>query len=312
MNFIGNLRIGTRLGGGFGLLMLLIACVAASGGIGLFQVQKEVDLLTEDRVPKLFQLADIGENTLLSGVLLRDLVILRDPKLAVEAREQIVKARAANAESVAEMQKTIATPRGKEMLADLVARRDAYGKALDETLATIEKGVDADTRAVFADKLRPAQAEYVESIEAMRAYQNILVAKAGDAVDVEVKWAAGLMGGLTALAVVLGTAIAWLVTRSVTRPIGTAMKLAETIAAGDLTSRIEVTSTDETGRLLESMRKMNESLQRIVGDVRIAADSISTGSTQIAWAPRTCRPGPRNRPPTSRKPPPPWSSSPPP
>jgi methyl-accepting chemotaxis protein len=66
------------------------------------------------------------------------------------------------------------------------------------------------------------------------------------------------------------------------RPLAQALKIAETVAAGDLTSQIDVSSSDETGRLMSAMKRMNASLVRIVGEVRSGTDTIVTAATQIA------------------------------
>ena len=73
----------------------------------------------------------------------------------------------------------------------------------------------------------------------------------------------------------------WLV-RSISRPLEAAVKIAGGIAGGDLTQRIEVLSTDETGRLMQALKGMNESLVQIVGEVRTGTDTIATASGQIA------------------------------
>jgi methyl-accepting chemotaxis protein len=70
--------------------------------------------------------------------------------------------------------------------------------------------------------------------------------------------------------------------RSITGGIGIAVKVAQTVAAGDLGSRIVVDRTDEIGTLLGALKLMNTSLLAIVGDVRNASESIATGSAQIA------------------------------
>ncbi|MBL0919244.1 MAG: HAMP domain-containing protein [Hydrogenophaga sp.] len=83
-------------------------------------------------------------------------------------------------------------------------------------------------------------------------------------------------------AVGVGIALGVFISRGITRPLQQAVKVAETVAEGDLTSKITVTSTDETGQLLGALGRMNTSLVRIVGGVRTSAESIATGSTQIA------------------------------
>jgi methyl-accepting chemotaxis protein len=70
--------------------------------------------------------------------------------------------------------------------------------------------------------------------------------------------------------------------RSIIGPLAAAVKVAQTVAAGDLTSRIEVNSRDEIGQLLQALKDMNASLVGIVGNVRQGTDTIATASSQIA------------------------------
>jgi methyl-accepting chemotaxis protein len=72
------------------------------------------------------------------------------------------------------------------------------------------------------------------------------------------------------------------ITRSITRPLNRAVTVANTVAAGDLTSRIEVHSADETGQLLQALKNMNDSLIKIVGDVRNGTETINSASGEIA------------------------------
>ncbi|HJV88648.1 MAG TPA: methyl-accepting chemotaxis protein [Noviherbaspirillum sp.] len=89
--------------------------------------------------------------------------------------------------------------------------------------------------------------------------------------------------GALALASVL-LAICLVIARSITRPLRTAVGIAHTVASGDLTSRIEVTTSDETGQLLSALKEMNNDLQTIVGKVRMGTDTIAAASSQIASA----------------------------
>ena len=84
------------------------------------------------------------------------------------------------------------------------------------------------------------------------------------------------------LTVLVSVAMTILLTRAIVHPIGRAVEVAKTVAAGDLRSHIEVRSADETGQLLGALREMNQSLANIVTNVRQGSDSIATGSAQIA------------------------------
>jgi methyl-accepting chemotaxis protein len=91
---------------------------------------------------------------------------------------------------------------------------------------------------------------------------------------------------LSLIAMVLGSGAAIvagvLVSRSIVRPLGRAVEVAQTVAAGDLRTRIEVTSNDETGQLLRALKDMNASLKQIVSKVRSGAETITVASDEIA------------------------------
>jgi methyl-accepting chemotaxis protein len=83
---------------------------------------------------------------------------------------------------------------------------------------------------------------------------------------------------LAAVLLVLG----WVASMGIVRPIRRAVEIAQTVAAGDLSSRIEVRGHDETAQLLTALARMNSSLVELVGTVRQSSDNIATGTTQLA------------------------------
>ncbi|HZV63549.1 MAG TPA: methyl-accepting chemotaxis protein [Telluria sp.] len=88
--------------------------------------------------------------------------------------------------------------------------------------------------------------------------------------------------GVLVVAVSLGLLLAICIARVISGPLKIASEVAARVAAGDLTSNIEVTSKDETGKLMQSLKDMNASLIKIVGEVRSGTDTIATASSQIA------------------------------
>ncbi|MFJ3047575.1 methyl-accepting chemotaxis protein [Herbaspirillum chlorophenolicum] len=95
-----------------------------------------------------------------------------------------------------------------------------------------------------------------------------------------------LLVGVIAATIVAGLAVAllmgFLLVRAISRPLEQAVKLAQGVAAGDLTQEIEVRSRDETGQLMQALKDMNSNLQKIVGEVRVSTDTINTASAEIA------------------------------
>jgi methyl-accepting chemotaxis protein len=72
------------------------------------------------------------------------------------------------------------------------------------------------------------------------------------------------------------------VSRSITRPMSHAIRVAQSVAAGDLSMRIEVRNRNETGQLMQALKDMNASLMRTVEQVRIGTHTIAAASGQVA------------------------------
>ncbi|GKX43823.1 hypothetical protein SOASR015_28570 [Pectobacterium carotovorum subsp. carotovorum] len=87
---------------------------------------------------------------------------------------------------------------------------------------------------------------------------------------------------LGAIAIVFGLLIAWSVTRQITRPIITNLKLAKRIAGGDLSATVTVERHDELGQLTTAMMVMTEKLRHLMTDIRQSVYSVESASSDIA------------------------------
>jgi len=90
------------------------------------------------------------------------------------------------------------------------------------------------------------------------------------------------IGGAIALSIAALLVLGSLTSRSIVKPIQRAVEIAQTVSSGDLSSKIEVTGHGETAQLLAALKRMNDSLFKVVGAVRSSSDSIATGSSEIS------------------------------
>ncbi|HEY2928287.1 methyl-accepting chemotaxis protein, partial [Piscinibacter sp.] len=104
----------------------------------------------------------------------------------------------------------------------------------------------------------------------------------GSAVETSITQTSYVLAGALALSLALAIATTVLLIRGITTPLNQAIAIARRVAGGDLSSRIEVASSNELGELLNALKVMNDSLAAVVGSVRQSSDSIATGSSQIA------------------------------
>lgn len=99
--------------------------------------------------------------------------------------------------------------------------------------------------------------------------------------EADYRSAVSILVAIGVITFIFSLALAFAVTRSVTRPLHQAASIADRVASGDLTSDIAVRGDDETARLLSALKKMNENLARIVRDVYSGATNINSAAREI-------------------------------
>ena len=83
-------------------------------------------------------------------------------------------------------------------------------------------------------------------------------------------------------AMLSGAVITWALARSITVPIKRAVKVAQAVASGDLTTQIHPLGRDETAMLLSALKEMNGQLRQVVSTIRDGSHDISSATRQIA------------------------------
>lgn len=91
-----------------------------------------------------------------------------------------------------------------------------------------------------------------------------------------------IISALAAAAVIAGLLAAGFITRQITRPISENLTLAERIASGDLTADVSSHSTDELGKLTQTMGAMNARLCDMITGIRESVSHLASASSQIA------------------------------
>ena len=90
------------------------------------------------------------------------------------------------------------------------------------------------------------------------------------------------MSTVALIGILAGIALAFWITRAITRPLNETLYVAEQIAKGDLTSTLTSNRSDEPGLLMQAVATMNENLKNIIYDVRNGVESVARSSSEIA------------------------------
>jgi len=276
------MKIGTRLTAAFAIVIGLLIAVAAVGYTKIGAVHASTETILHDRYAKvaLAQTVENEVNKQLRAV--RTAIIATDAGVAQSELRKIEDSAPVVTAAIERLTATVHTQKGSTALQDMIDNRAKFKQREVELVELIKAGKSEDARSLLVAAILPLQTAYLQSIEAFTKTQVDGMEQFGAEASSMANTARVITVVLSGLAVLLAVGIAVLLTRSITVPIATAVKVAQTVAAGDLTSFIEVKSTDETGQLLAALKSMNQSLVRIVDQVRQSSDSIATGTGQIA------------------------------
>ncbi len=279
---LGDLKIGTRLGIGFALVLVLLSVIA---GLGVWRLQKvgdSVDEMTRQALVKERLTAEWLQATSVNSVRTFGLVKSADLDDSKYFQKDIAQTSLRITATTKTLVGLLETPEEKKLFEESLIKRGAYTELRNAALKLKEEGEQAQAEELADSKLVPALEAYENSIKALLSFQTHHIDQTASSIDTQYRTAQISLVVLALVAVLLGCGLAWGLTVGIIGPIHQAVKLAQTVAGGDLTSRIEVKFKDETGLLMQALKEMNDSLVRIVGGVRNGTDTIASASGQIA------------------------------
>ena len=284
MNFLLNMNIGKRLALAFGIAT---AVLIAIGGVGLSQIYAVDSLLveiTDNRVPKIANANGLIKNFLNIAIAARSAYIMIDsPDLVQEQLAKIADARDSNNKIMEYLDKATKSLEGREILANIKTKIAVFRESQDQVIALIKGGNASEAKVVLMKDFRERQHGVQQALDKLVEHENKEMARADHDADVLIAHANQIIIGVGIFSVLLSLLIARAITVSVTRPLAEAVKLADRISTGDLTSSGSVsTTTDEVGHLLSRLQSMQTDLSKTIGDVVTSARSVAGYADQLS------------------------------
>ena len=282
------MKVGTRLGLGFALVLSFLVAVTITGILRMAQIQDRLDRVVGVNNVVTRHVIDMRGNVSDRINSLRILTMMSSPD---EMEGDLTRFKAMTVK-YNEIEKKLtdkfaieASPAEKALLAQVkdseAVAMPAIAKASELWLAN--KAEDA-TR-VMIKEIKPAQKKWMDSLEQLATLEDKLNTQSQ--VDAEAAFvnARNFMLLMGLLAVGMGVLAAVVITRGLLKQLGGepdyTAKIAGSIAHGDLSIAIETADSDK-GSLLVEMKEMRNSLVSIVGQVRVGTETIGTASREIA------------------------------
>jgi len=277
-----NMKIGLRLALGFAVVLALMAALAGIGINGMANVQGRLDETVKDNMVKIKLNTDMAEAIHIVTRIMRTIVLLKDPAQIAIERAKLDKERQKYDAAFATLEKMPASEKGLAARAKIKAQVDKSRALNTQVLALDAEGKDEEAVRLLMQEAAPAVTLWQDALDENVALQDQGTKDDYAAAQAAYNSAHTLMLTLAGVAIALGALVAWILTRSITQPVNEALNVANRLAEGDLTVRIDNPSKDETGQMLQAMQNMIGKLTRVVTDVNGGAQALASASEEVS------------------------------
>ena len=285
-----RLTIGARLALGFGAVLALMMVLTALAASRVGQIDAALNHINDVNNVKQRHAINFRGSVHDRAIALRDVVLAADNAGAQPALERI-RVLAADYERAAVALDALFAARGDilpEERAALAAIKEEEGKTqpLIAQVSALRLGGDLEgARSLLAREASPAFVAWLASVNRLIDLEEALSKTAAEGARALSGSFLAWMALLCAIAVAIGALGAWIISRGLLRQLGGqpdyAMRIAGSIAAGELGVRIDTAPGDRSS-LLYAMQGMRDSLVGIVSQVRAGTLTIADASTEIA------------------------------
>jgi methyl-accepting chemotaxis protein len=279
---LNRIKIGQRLGLGFGLMALLIA---VSLGVAIQRLHQMNE--AKDQVLAFERRAAAAEawmkNTDLNAN--RALAIAKSGynEAVVRHFDPLVKATTATINEIQKgIEASVSSERGKALMAGIAGVRKDYIAKRNQVFEQLKGGdLEGGLKKIDSEML-PAVTAYVKALDDFVDYQRQQARLQEEQAAGDKAFAQTLLIAMLVVCVAVAAGAGWLITRSVTTPLQVARHNTEAIAQGDLTQPLRAEGSDELAEMLRSLEQMQQRLRGVVGEIRAGTEGISTASREVA------------------------------
>jgi methyl-accepting chemotaxis protein len=277
-----NMKIGSRLILAFALVLLFMLVNSGMSFRMIDQLNNDVTTLAEDRMPKVELANEIIDNINIIAGALRNIIIDSGKEAQQAELEQIEKARETIGKNLETLKKSSKDEEGLAKVKALFDARTAYIEVYKQYIDLIKAGDIDKAKTVLLSTLRAVQAKYITACEQLIAFQSELAHEEAKTAAAAATQAEILIVVLLLVAMAVSATAAILIIRSITGPVKKTVELAETMARGDLTAKLDIDQQDEIGTMAKSMNGTVSHLRSMISEILAGINTLSTSSADLA------------------------------
>jgi len=275
-----NMRVRTRLGLGFGVVVMLLLTLSVISVQRLSTVNNSMQVITEDRYPKVMLINEAIKLTIDNGRQLRSMLLATNDAERDKFRNNVEANRPKITSALARLDKMIVSARGRELFKDITAKETILNPKYEELYGLVRS--DPKRAADFLrNDFAAANNAYWAALEEQAKLQTALMDESAKEANDTYAATRNVVIWLSAAAVVLSVIIAVLITRDLTRRLGGepayAVELMQRISDGDLSGDVVTRPGDHTS-MLYAVRTMIGKLRQVIDGQSKVVEAANRGN----------------------------------
>jgi methyl-accepting chemotaxis protein len=279
-----NSTVAMKLGLGFGAILLMLAISVGIAINRLELINAGLDEVVNDQYPKTILANDLQEHVNIIARALRNALLVDNKETMEQELARIDEERKALAKSMAALTESIKSTEGKALLADIASASNEILPAQDTMIRLIRDAKKQEALALLLGDYRKQQRAYFDAIEHLTRFQSKLVTDSAKEATVNFKSARGLLTVLDVVGTLLGIAVSFFIIRTLRRQLGGepdfVANLANKIAAGDLSTQINIKAGDTTS-VMAAMKHMSDVIKAVLADMDHMAAEHDKGDIDV-------------------------------
>jgi len=278
---IRSLTIGKRSTLGFGLIGLLVLF------LGLFALNQMANMRNESRqvdknwLPSIMALSELNVTVMRIRANTLRLALAEESQMVQDTAQRLTQMRSEVAQRDANYAKRVTTAKERAAYERFKQSFEQYLLLQQRVVEHVVRGERAQAVTIINGEINGHADNVTASLNQLLTINSEEAGGAADRASAQYDTAFSWVVATLVFAAAITVTLAWVFTRSVVGPLGTAVSVAERIAGGDLTGDFLVEGKDEPARLLTSLKAMQANLRSTIQGIADSSNQLASAAEEL-------------------------------
>jgi methyl-accepting chemotaxis protein len=277
-----SLNIAPRASLCFGLMALLVFILGAFALLQMASMREKSAAVDQNWMPSLLALGSMSDSALRLRTITLRMLLNREPEVLKANETHAVQLKSDMRDAQQRYEPLITEGEERTLYGNFETAQAAYLQQQSRIMELSRQNKLDEALQVASGEMSEHASLMAKALRALSGYNSEGATAAAAATRATFNSARTWMIITMLLAAVATVVLAILFTRSIVNPLSRALKVSETVAAGDLTESIQVDGSDEPARLLSALSTMQLNLRSTIQNISDSSSQLASASEELS------------------------------